>query len=231
MSAAAPARPLVVARVLHALVALAAGAGVATELVRALVEDPGDAGTTGERVVRLLSYFTIQSNVLVLVASALLAGRPARAGRVVAVLHLDALLCIAVTGVVYHAVLAGAGLPLTPSGAVANLLLHTVAPVGAWLAWLLVGPRPRFGGATVGWAVVFPLTWIAYTFLHGAASGWYPYPFLDVGAIGYGAAALNTAVVAAGFLVLAALVRLLERVLPGTPRVPSAAPGPEAPAV
>lgn len=219
---------LVAARVLHALIALAALVGVGLELGRALVDGPGEAGSMTERLVRLLSYFTIQSNLLVLVASALLAARPARSGRVVAVLHLDALLCIAVTGVVYHTVLAEAGLVLTPSGAVANFLLHTVTPIGAWVVWLLVGPRPRFGGATVAWSVVYPLAWIAYTFVRGATTGWYPYPFLDAGALGLATAVRNTALVAAGFLVLALLVRLLERVLPGTPRTVTADPGPDA---
>lgn len=211
---------LAVARVLHALLALAAAGGIGLEVSRALAEGPGDAGTTTERLVRLFSYFTIQSNLLVLVASALHAARPARTGRLMAVLHLDALLCIAVTGVVYHAVLADAGVDLTPSGALANLLLHTVTPVGTWVVWLLVGPRPRFGGATVAWSVVYPLAWIAYTFVRGAATGWYPYPFLDAGALGLATAARNTALVAVAFLVLALLVRLLERVLPATPRAP-----------
>jgi len=211
----------VAARVLHALLALAAVGGVALEVARALTEGPGDAGTVSERLVRLFSYFTIQSNLLVLVASALLAARPARSGRVMAVLHLDALLCIAVTGVVYHTVLADAGVDLTPSGDLANFLLHTVTPIGTWVVWLLVGPRPRFGGATVAWSVAYPLAWIGYTFARGAATGWYPYPFLDAGALGLATAARNTAVVAVGFLVLAVLVRLVERVLPASPRAPA----------
>lgn len=212
------------ARVLHGLLALVPAAGIALELSRALSEGPGDAGTLTERLVRLFSYFTIQSNVLVLVASVLLALRPARPGRVMAVLHLDALLCIAVTGVVYHTVLADRGAVLTPSGELANLLLHTVSPIGTWVVWLLAGPRPRFGGGTVAWSVAFPLVWITCTFARGAATGWYPYPFLDVGVTGPARAALNTALVAVGFLVLALLVRLLERVLPATPRLPAPAP-------
>ncbi|GIG35724.1 Pr6Pr family membrane protein [Cellulomonas pakistanensis] len=219
---------LVAARGLHALVALAAATGIGLELSRVFTEGPGDAGTTTERLVRLLSYFTIQSNVLVLLASALLAVRPGRSGRVMAVLQLDALLCIAVTGVVYHAVLAGEGLALTPSGEAANLLLHTVTPVGAWVAWLLVGPRPRFRWSTVGWSVLYPVVWIGYTFVRGAATGWYPYPFLDVAALGTATAARNTALVAAGFLALAVVVRGVERVLPATP-APTADAGPAAP--
>ncbi len=214
------------ARLLHGLLAMVPAAGIALEVSRALSEGPGAAGW----LVRLFSYFTIQSNVLVLVASALLAVRPARSGRVTAVLHLDALLCIAVTGVVYHAVLADQSAALTPSGEIANLLLHTVSPVGTWVVWLLVGPRPRFGGTTVAWSVAYPLAWIAFTFTRGAATGWYPYPFLDVGQIGPAQAARNTTVVAVGFLALALLVRLLERVLPSTPRVavPATAPQPDA---
>ena len=208
---------LAAARVLHALLGLAAAGGVGLEVSRALAEGPGAAGTLAERLIRLFSYFTIQSNLLVLVASVLLAARPARAGRVMAVLHLDALLCIAVTGVVYHTVLADAGVDLTPSGDLANFLLHTVTPIGAWVVWLLVGPRPRFAGATVAWSVVYPLAWIGYTFARGAATGWYPYPFLDAGALGLATAARNTALVAVAFLVLAVLVRLLERVLPRVP--------------
>ena len=220
MTAAERPSALVATRVLHALLALASLAGVALELTRALQDGPGDAGTMTERLVRLFSYFTIQSNLLVAAASGLIAAQPLRTGRVRSVLHLDALLCIGVTGVVYHAVLAEDGAALTPSGDLANFLLHTVAPVGAWVVWLLVGPRPRFAGATVLWSVGYPLVWIAYTFVRGAVTGWYPYPFLDAGALGLATAARNTARVAVAFLVLAALVRLLERVLPPTPAVP-----------
>ncbi len=183
------------ARVLHALVALSATAGVLVELVTAIVDGPGAAPSQAERIVRLFSFFTVQSNTLVAVASALLAWNPDRDGRVFRVLRLDALLCIAVTGVVYHTALSGLR-ELTPSGALANLLLHTISPVGAVVVWLLVGPRPRIDARTVWWAVAYPMVWIAYTFARGAAVHWYPYPFLDVTTIGYGRALVSTGVVA-----------------------------------
>jgi hypothetical protein len=208
-------------RVLHALLALAALVGVGIELATAFTGGPGMADSRTERLVRLFSFFTIQSNLIVALAGVLIALAPLRLGRVRAVIHLDALLCITVTGIVYHTLLAGDSGTLTPSGWLANFLLHTVTPVGAWLVWLAVGPRPRFSGATVLWAVAYPLVWIAYTFVRGAITDWYPYPFLDAGAIGLAAAARNTALVAVGFLLLAALVRLLERVLPAVPRAPA----------
>ena len=202
----------VLARTLHAIVLVAAVVGLSLELVRALTSD--DLGT---RLVRLFSYFTIQSNVLAAIAAGMLLWRPDRRGRVFAVLRLDALLCIAVTGIVYHAVLAGLQ-ELTPSGALANLMLHTVVPVGTVVAWLVVGPRPRLSPAVVGWSLVYPLGWIAYTFLRGAVVDWYPYPFLDVSEIGLQSALVRTGVVAVIFLVLAFAVLGLEKILPPAPR-------------
>ena len=202
----------VLARTLHAVVLVAAVVGLSLELVRALTSD--DLGT---RLVRLFSYFTIQSNVLAAIAAGMLLWRPDRRGRVFAVLRLDALLCIAVTGIVYHAVLVGLQ-ELTPSGALANLMLHTVVPVGTVVAWLVVGPRPRLSPAVVGWSLVYPLGWIAYTFVRGAIVDWYPYPFLDVSEIGLQSALVRTGVVAVIFLMLAFAALGLEKLLPPAPR-------------
>jgi hypothetical protein len=60
------------------------------------------------------------------------------------------------------------------------------------------------------------VAWIGYTLAHGAASGWYPYDFLDVSTLGYAVALRNLA-----FVVLVALVFLLafwlvDRKLPAT---------------
>lgn len=200
---------LAAARALHGLVAVAALTGVVMEVVIALTGGPGTAPTHAERLVRLVSYFTIQSNVLVGVVSVLLVVDPRRDGRVFRVARLDALLCIAVTGIVYNTVLRGLA-DLSAAGQVSNLLLHLAAPLLAVVAWALVGPRPRVAAATVWWSVAYPLAWIAYTFARGAAVGWYPYPFLDVGEVGYPRALLATAVVAVVFLALAWLVRLVD---------------------
>lgn len=199
-------------RVLYGLVGLVSLAGVLIESGTALAE-----GADAERFIRLFSYFTIQSNLLVVAAAVAMIRAPDGGGRFQAVLRLDALVCIIVTGVVYHAVLADQAATLTPSGATANFLLHTLAPVGSVLVWLLVGPRPRWSWGTVGWSVVYPLAWVAYTFIRGQVVSWYPYPFLDVTDLGLAVALRNTAVVAVVFLVLAVLARGLERLLPRTP--------------
>ena len=210
MTAAAP--RFVVSRVLYGIVAVAALVGVLMEVVTALGSDD-----PGFKLVNVFSFFTIQSNILAGLAAGFLAVRPDRRGRVFAVLQLDALLCIAVTGIVYHSVLSGLR-ELTAAGAFSNFLLHTLVPVGFVVAWLLVGPRPRTSIATVGWSLLYPLAWIAYTFARGALVDWYPYPFLDVSKIGMGDALLRTGIVAVIFLVLAFAVLGLERLLPAAPR-------------
>jgi hypothetical protein len=164
----------------------------------------------GTRLVRLFSYFTIQSNILVLAASITLLVAPARDGRVWRVLRLDSLLAIAVTGIVYNTLLAR----LVDAQGVAlwtNAALHIVAPVATIGVWVLVGPRPRITWTTVAWAFVWPVAWIVYTFVRGAVTGWYPYPFLDAAATGYPRAIGATSGVIVLALVLAVALKYLDR--------------------
>ncbi|MER5437289.1 Pr6Pr family membrane protein [Streptomyces sp. NPDC002790] len=164
----------------------------------------GDHADVLTRLVRMFSYFTIQSNVLVLVCAASLVLRPARDGALWRVLRLDALLGITITGLVYAIVLAPQihleGVPMW-----ATVGLHYVAPPLTVLGWLLFGPRARIDAATARRAFVWPVLWIAYTLVHGAVTDWYPYPFLDVQVRGYGTALRNIA----GVLVLAGVLLCL----------------------
>lgn len=210
-----------VPRTWNAVVAALVAVAVVLEVTTALADGPGVAGSMAERLTRLFSYFTILSNLLVGLACALLAADPQRDGRVFRVLRLDAVLCIAVTGIVYNAVLRDVGPELAPAGVVSNTLLHVVVPILAVLGWVLYGPRPRIDAATVGWSLAFPLAWIAYTFVRGAIVDFYPYPFLDVSVLGYGRALAATAAVAVVFLVLAALAGRVDRALPPTGAAPS----------
>ncbi|WP_125773399.1 Pr6Pr family membrane protein [Antribacter gilvus] len=221
-----PTDPAVLARTLHLLVGLAALAGFAMELTAAVAGGAGAAPSHAERIVRLFSFFTIQSNILIGVVSLLLAPRPGRDGRIFRVVRLDALLCIAVTGIVFNTVLVG--LPSLTSTPFSNFLLHTAAPVLAVVVWLWMGPRPRIDTATVWWSVAFPLAWLVYTFVRGAATGWYPYPFLDVTEIGLTRAILNAAMVAVVFLALAWGLRWADgrlRPVPGRVAAASKVPG------
>jgi hypothetical protein len=156
------------------------------------------------RLGRLVSYFTIESNLLVLATAVMLVLSPDRDGRLWRVLRLDALLGIVITGLVFGLVLAPLVHP-TGLGAWVNAGFHYFSPWWTLAGWLLFGPRPRISWPTVAWAFAWPVAWIGYTFIHGAVTGWYPYPFLNAQTHGYAVAVRNTAVVlvAGGVIVLA----------------------------
>jgi hypothetical protein len=198
------------------LLAAVVTASLGTDLVLLLVDgDPAEP--LGTRLVRWVSFFTIESNVLVAVATATLARDPERDGVRWRVLRLDALLGIAITGLVYVVVLAPTD---HPQGlhVWTNAGLHYVSPVATLLGWLLLGPRPRVTGATVAQALVWPVVYVGWTLLHGAVTGWYPYPFLDVAELGYARALVDVAGVVLLALALLGLFRLVDGTLPATGR-------------
>jgi uncharacterized membrane protein len=169
------------------------------------------------RLVRVVSFFTIQSNILSLVVSAQLVRDPARDGRLWRIVRLAALFGITVTGIVYSTVLAAMHEPHGWRETTSNAIFHYIVPLGTVLGWLLFGPRPRVAPAVIGWALVWPVVWFAYTLVHGAASGWYPYPFVDVATQGYGRVLLNAVAVTAVFAVVGVLFAWLDRRLPAQP--------------
>ena len=212
------------ARLWHGSLAVIVLGSLVTQLVLTAQGSPGPDGAVEPvvtRFVRLFSYFTIQSNILLLITAVTLARNPDRDGRLWRVIRLDAVLGIVITGLVYATVLAGTANP-TGAGWWSNLGFHYVAPWWALLGWLVFGPRSRMDRRTLSWAVLWPVSWIGYTFAHGAVTDWYPYPFADVTVIGYGAAVRNMAFIVVIAVLLGLLLWGLDRRLPG--RRPVASP-------
>jgi hypothetical protein len=167
----------------------------------------------GIKLVRLVSYFTIESNILVLVLAVSLVLNPVRDGRLWRVLNADALLGIIITGLVFGTVLASQ-VHLHGLAAWVNAGLHYFAPAWTFVGWLLFGPRSRLDWPTIGWMFVWPLLWIGYTFAHGAATGWWPYPFMNAHLHGYGVAVRNTAGVVVLSVIVIGILLPLDRRLP-----------------
>lgn len=185
--------------------------------IEVLVDQSGHPVPTEQRVLRFFSYFTVQSNLLVMVTSVSLALAPQRAGRIWSVLRLDALVGITVTLIVYHFVIASQ-LDLHGLGAVTDLGFHYVTPILAISGWLLFGPRRRIRGTVLAAMLIWPVLWFGYTLIHGAISGWYPYPFVDVATIGYPTALRNAGLVTVLLLAIAGLFTLGDRLLRPTDR-------------
>jgi len=204
----------------HATIALAVLVGLVLQVVitvRAAGSPPGHAvGTLAGapavgRLVRVVSFFTVQSNVLCLIVSAQLVRDPQRDGSVWRAVRLAALVGITVTGIVYSTVLARIHEPHGWEQVLNNALFHYVTPAMAVLGWWMFGPRPRIDARTLRRAALWPLAWVAYTLVHGEVSGWYPYPFVDAATHGYGRVVVNLLGVLAVFALVAFLFLLGDR--------------------
>jgi hypothetical protein len=132
------------------------------------------------------SYFTILSNVLVAVSltAAVLAPRSAL-GRVLLrpQTATATAVYISVTGLTYFLILSSL-YDLKGWVLLFDRLLHYVMPPAYVLFWLLFVAKGRLRLANAAWALIPPLIYSAYTFVHGPWSGFYPYPFVDLPKIG-----------------------------------------------
>ena len=217
-------RAATVARAWFGTIAVVVAISLAIQLTLLFTggQDANSGASTGEipvgaRLERFFSYFTIQSNIFVLGTSIALMLNVYRDGPVWRVLRLDALLGIITTGLVYDTILAPLQ-HLTGWALVATIGFHYIAPWATLLGWLIFGPRPRMSWRTFAFAFIWPATWVVYTFVHGAISSWYPYPFLDVTTIGYPDALRNSGGVLVFAVILAAILTVIDRRLPALVR-------------
>ena len=211
------------ARAWFALTALCVIAGVALSVYSA-VKNPGYFHSGIERGFNAFAFFTIDSNLIVGGTTALLAIRQDRTSVTFGTFRLIGLVAITVTGVVYHVALASI-FDLDGIDQLGNQLVHTVVPLLAVLGWLMFGPRGLTSRRIAWLSLLFPVCWMAFTLIRGAVIHWYPYPFINVVAIGYAKAALNSFWVALLLLGLAAGATALDARL--GPRRADAAPAPE----
>ncbi|GAA1525988.1 Pr6Pr family membrane protein [Nocardioides humi] len=213
------------ARGWHALTAAVTIAALLLQLVLVVqggrvlddVQPPG----LGLRLARLVAYFTIQSNILVAVATTLLARDPLRDGTGFRALRLAATTGIAVTGLVHFTLLRPL-LDLHGADRLADKLLHLAVPLLAVAGWLAFGPRPRVDVPAVVVALAWPIAWLAVTLTVAALTGWVPYPFLDHRTEGWGSVAVACLGITALFAALIAGLRYADRRLPARPRQPAA---------
>ncbi len=216
------------ARVVHTVTAVVAVTALVLQTVLVVTGDAVLAETQVPplltRLGRLVSYFTIQSNLLVALTAVQLARDPQRDGRWWRPVRAAALVGITVTGLV-HFVLLRPLLDLHGASWAADKLLHMVVPLLAILGWLLAGPRPRAPWRDALSALAWPVGWLAWTLVVGTVTAWYPYPFLDVGDQGAASVAVTCLGVTVLFLALAALLSWLDRRMPPAPvRRAAAAP-------
>lgn len=210
------------ARWWFAVTALVVIVGIVIQVQVAIDNTAGVFDTPTKRAFNVFAFFTIQSNIIVAATTAALAAGRAPSSTVGRVLRLTGVVAITVTFVVYHLLLSELQV-LTGAAALANLLLHTASPILCVSGWLLFGPRHQTTPRVAALALVFLAAWGVFTLIRGAITGWYPYPFMDPGPLGYGRMTVNLIFISAGFAAVAFGAHWLDRRLPSPVPTPTPA--------
>ena len=200
-------------RTLSALLAVIAGGALILQLVLLLSLTRDSIGPL-LAIIRYFSFFTILSNIVVVLACSWVAfGTAARVeSAFTARLRGAAALYIAVTGGIYVTVLRSLW---QPQGAqwVADMLLHYAVPLLYLLLWLVFSPKGRLRWSDALRWLLFPLAYLLWAMWRGTWAHEYPYPFLDVAVLGLPMVLRNAFAVAGLFLALGLVLVAIDRAL------------------
>ena len=103
-----------------------------------------------------------------------------------------------------------------------NLVLHYVMPVAFLLDWLWFTPKGELRWIDPAKALGFPLIFGVWTLVHGLATHWWPYGFVNVDTLGLGRVLATFAGLLAVFLLFGLALVGTDRALSRTRRDSSA---------
>ena len=206
-----PIRSRAAAAAVHILTALCAAVGVVLQ-----------CGFFGGRLnLAALQYFTLMSSILCAVYFAGAAVRTLRRGDTWLPVCKGALvMAMAITGITFHLFLAAGDFNMGPTQLITNHLLHTAAPLLTVLDWLLFDEKGHYRRFEPFLWGIFPAAYFVYTMIRARVSSFrfyngspYPYPFMDVDALGWGKVLLIFLAMAAAFLALGYVLVWIDHLL------------------
>lgn len=184
-----------------------------------------DPGRIAALTLNFFSFFTILTNVLVMLAMLLpvVAGRTG-VGRAMASSGVRAAVTMyaVVVGLVYHFLLHATW---NPQGwlYVVNILLHYVMPSAMLIDWLVFVPRGQLTWRDPARWLLFPLAYGGWTLIHGLASDWWPYWFVNVSELGLARTAAYFAGLLIFFLTIGLVIVAIDRSLSSRDSTPASA--------
>lgn len=122
-----------------------------------------------------------------------------------------------VVGLTYHFILADLA-DLEGWNKIADTILHYVLPALFVLDWLLFVPKAEIPWPTTLGALVFPVLYMVWTYVHGEWTGFYPYPFVDVSKLGIEKVLMNAAGMIAAFAAICLILTAVGRTIGATER-------------
>ncbi len=179
-------------------------------------------GTFADGVLRFLGFFTILTNILAATVLSLSLVRSFSGSFLTRPNAMSAVaVYITIVGAIYSLVLralwAPEGLQL-----LADRVLHDIMPIAYLIFWLLMVRKGTLRWIYPVYWLIYPVLYFVYVLWRGAYSGFYPYPFIDVGVHGYTGVLANAGVMLAAFLTLGLFFVAGDRAM-GRPRPTSVA--------
>ena len=197
------------------LLATAAWFGVLLQLWLSLQLAQANGKSAAMGLLVYLGFFTVLTNIFVaLVLTLPLFARGTAIGRFFA--HPQTMACaatsIVLVGLGYHFLLRHIW---NPQGLqwLADMQLHYVVPVLYCLYWLIVVPKSGLPWWSPLLWCAYPMTYFAYALARGAVLDIYPYPFIDVTAIGFGQAARNAVGLLFAYVFVGAILLALGKTI------------------
>jgi hypothetical protein len=203
------------------LVALAAWLGLGIQFYVTQTHPNLQDISAVERGVRYFEYFTILTNLIVAVSLTVALVAPSTSiGRFCSRPSLKTAVAvyIALVGIVYNIILQGVN-EFAGAAMIADSLTHDVVPVLYTIYWLVFVRKGKLNWRMpLAWTI-YPLVYLPYVLIRGSSTGRYPYPFLDVGDLGYGTVLINAVVLTIVFLLLGELFVGADKIIARLSRV------------
>jgi len=193
------------------IIALLAWTGLILQFYTATIAYLAKGRTTGGTIIEILSFFTIQTNLLVAISLTTVAITKQSFFTKPSVLTAIGVY-ITIVSIVYNLVLRQLA-HFTGITRLGDELVHLIVPVlyvAFWLAFISKG--------TLQWRNAFPWLWypffyLIYILVRGAFTNLYPYPFINVSNLGYHAVFVNIAVLMIVFLAVSMLYIFIARMI------------------
>ena len=133
---------------------------------------------TGERASEHFGYFTVQSNVLIVVVWVWMLTRQTRPAWFES-LRGAATAYIVLTGLIYAILLAEPHEVWSWDISFTNLVQHRLIPILGAIDWLLVRANQPVRISRAWKWMIYPIVYLACSWIRWSFDGWVPYPFLD----------------------------------------------------
>ncbi|MCD0489129.1 Pr6Pr family membrane protein [Pedobacter sp. MC2016-14] len=166
-------------------------------------------------VLQIISYFTIETNLLIAIAITTILLKPGSSwGKFFAKSTTQTAIAvyILIVGLIYVVLLKGLW-QLDGLFKLTDFLLHTFSPIAYLLYWIFFVSKETIAWKNLlSWAV-FPLLYLFYSLIRGAISGYYPYPFVNAAKFGYLQVMLNSLGILLVFIIFSAALIVTARLL------------------